>query len=184
MTASLARLFREHKRDSLGLCVSYCPRCAAEAQCALRGGQRVRAVVQGSLFSLRLPDAVPELVLPVRLVLTYPTPSQNEWDRMDRFGRHRWGKRCEKDLLTSLLVQGLRTGTCTERRAVTVERFGRLGHVLDDANLRGGCKGLLDALVRLGLLCDDSPRWMVDRYEDIRRRGEQPRTVVTIARCE
>lgn len=182
MTSTAAKLVRQHQRDSLGLCVPWCWRCAAEAEMAMRQGKRARAPRQGSLFVPTLVPAAAELPLPVRLVLPFVTPSLNEWANWHYLRRHRWGLRAERALVASLRLQGLPVDLeGGERRAVTVERYGRPGHVLDDDNLRGGCKGLVDALRRLGLVRDDSPRWMTATYSDVRRRGETPHTVVTIA---
>lgn len=181
MTSTAAKLIRQHQRDPLGRCHPWCWRCAAEADRDMRQGKRARAPRQGSLFVPALVPAAVALPLPVRLVLPFVTPSLNEWLNWHHLRRHRWGLRAERALVASLRLQGLPVDLeCNERRAVLVERFGRPGHVLDDDNLRGGCKGLVDALRRLGLVHDDSPRWMVATYVDVRRRGERPHTVVSI----
>lgn len=37
--------------------------------------------------------------------------------------------------------------------------------LLDQDNLSGGCKGILDALKRLELIVDDTPKWVEVKYE-------------------
>lgn len=65
-----------------------------------------------------------------------------------------------------------------ERRHLTVVRCS--AGVLDDDNLRGGCKGLVDALVRVGLLYDDKPKYLeAEYYQETVPRG-QGRTVVRV----
>lgn len=59
-------------------------------------------------------------------------------------------------------------------RVVTSQRR----FIRDDANLRGGCKPIIDGLVRGGLLADDSDRWMRATYEQ--RVGPVEETRITI----
>ena len=70
----------------------------------------------------------------------------------------------------------LAVGPRAAKRRVTLTRFytGR-EREFDRANWVGGAKPILDALVRCGLLVDDSPRWLDDYYHQ--RRDEHLRGV-------
>ena len=51
---------------------------------------------------------------------------------------------------------------------------------LDDDNLRGGCKGLIDALKRLGFITDDSPRYFTASYSQaVQRKNKRTELVLT-----
>ena len=39
---------------------------------------------------------------------------------------------------------------------------------MDHANLIGGMKGVVDAMARVGLLVDDSPKWFEAEYLQVR----------------
>lgn len=58
-------------------------------------------------------------------------------------------------------AQGLAKATGRRRVAITSYRRQRFR---DEANLVGGCKGLIDGLVRAGLLVDDSSTWAAFAY--------------------
>lgn len=66
------------------------------------------------------------------------------------------------------------TWTGFGKRAVRITSYrGRL--LTDHANLVGGCKGLIDGLVRSGLLVDDSDEWMSATYfQELRSHPENP----------
>lgn len=60
-------------------------------------------------------------------------------------------------------------GDPTKRRRVTFTRcYAGRDREMDRANMIGGMKPVLDAMVRAGLLVDDSPKWLDDRYEQQR----------------
>lgn len=63
--------------------------------------------------------------------------------------------------------------------ALTIHRYG--WNLLDHDNLVGGSKGLVDLLVRYGLLVDDSPKWLSPTpvYEQTRKRSHK-RTEITL----
>ena len=66
-----------------------------------------------------------------------------------------------------------------DRMGVHIER--RAPRELDLDNLYGGVKPILDAMVELGLLVDDRPRWLdltvTQRKPD---KGEPPHTIIVI----
>lgn len=57
----------------------------------------------------------------------------------------------------------------------------RVQLIKDNANLRGGAKGLVDAIVRLGFIHDDSDQWARITYGQTRVRREFACTRITIA---
>lgn len=92
----------------------------------------------------------------LRIVLPLPTPSANEWS-----GKH-WSKRYKLKANWSkaiaAVVRVAEHRTMTPMR-VTIERH-MAGPGLDPDNLVAGVKPILDAMVTLGLLVDDSARWL------------------------
>jgi hypothetical protein len=46
------------------------------------------------------------------------------------------------------------------KRRLTIVRHHRNGQHQDEANIYGGCKGIVDCLVLWGLLVDDAPKWL------------------------
>jgi Holliday junction resolvase RusA-like endonuclease len=61
---------------------------------------------------------------------------------------------------------------------VTFERYGT--QVPDYGNMAGGAKDALDALVKLGLLMDDSPAHVTERYvfHKVSKRAEQRTRII------
>lgn len=134
--------------------------------------------------------------MPLTLELPFATPSQN-----DKRVKGHWGfRKKHKDLCRSwvvfrLLEQGhkleVRAGRgrtliwarlkepAKERRRVTITRHSP--GQCDYGNLVGGCKGLLDVLVEVGLLVDDSPEWVEEVYFQAKAPKGKGRTVVEVA---
>lgn len=72
------------------------------------------------------------------------------------------------------------------KMAVHIHAFRRQ-RTRDEANLIGGCKGLIDGLVRAGLLVDDSRQWATFTYaEDVASKTptRRPSTRITITPAE
>jgi hypothetical protein len=70
------------------------------------------------------------------------------------------------------------------RRRLTIERHART-RAQDEANVFGGTKGLVDDLVELRLLMDDSPAWLelgAPRHVPL-AKGERPFTVLILEDC-
>lgn len=94
------------------------------------------------------------------------TPSQNEWQRMH------WARRSKlRDTYCLLVRSRIRGGYLAlhrfwtenpEKRTVRIVRYGL--RTLDRGNLIGGCKALVDALVKEKVIVDDSPKWVDDLY--------------------
>jgi hypothetical protein len=91
------------------------------------------------------------------LRIELPTPSQNE------FAFSGWRKAHTSKGLWKNLIRACPTFLDIPRawgpRRLTIERHGK--RILDEANLIGGAKGIIDDLVQLGLLVDDKPACLV-----------------------
>jgi hypothetical protein len=106
----------------------------------------------------------------LEIVFDFATPSQNKlksWRAM--IG---WNKKFDKYLKNYCLVKKYRAG---EKREISITRHSK--RTLDFGNLVGGCKPLLDALKRAGLIVDDSPEWIKDGYT---QEIGKPKTEVVI----
>ena len=105
------------------------------------------------------------------------TPSQNETDRMH------WAKRRLVAKEWALLIQEqialLGITRATGKRCLTVDRIGK--KALDEGNLAGGLKGIIDELVKFGLLIDDDPKHMkLQVSQDAPAPGQKPHTIFTL----
>lgn len=105
-----------------------------------------------------------------------PTPSLNVYKRMHYHAQ----KRLRDQYTTILRLHTTAITRCKphQMRRVTICRYG--ARLLDIDNLIGGCKPLVDALQRAGLLWDDSPRYVSIKYEQTKVSAKQSKTVVTI----
>lgn len=104
-------------------------------------------------------------------------------------GTNRWAYQKHKRALMTAMEAAWRTGDATTAcwlraskapRRVTITRYWAKGQrAYDRTNLAGGMKPLLDCLVELGLLVDDSEQWCKDYY---RQQGpcDQPGIGVVI----
>lgn len=114
------------------------------------------------------------------IVIPFEIPSQNVTER-----RH-WSARAkERSELTWRLRAALPAGGCphNDRKRVLEIVAYRSAWIRDAANLVGGCKTLLDALVGVGVLRDDSRSWVEVSYDQAlyRKAGyDQPTTVIRI----
>jgi hypothetical protein len=119
------------------------------------------------------------------IAIPYEVPSQNTRD-----GWH-WS-RCDKDTKAAerlIRFLGNTVPRPTGRRLVEVIAY-RKQRCADTANLIGGAKGLLDALVRAGLLKDDRDQLAAITYDQhplsklpddhLKRFGRVPVTVITL----
>lgn len=82
------------------------------------------------------------------------TPSQNETDRMHwakrRLVAKEWGLLLFEQITTNRITKA------AGKRSLTVYRHGK--RELDDGNLVGGLKQIIDEIVKLGVLVDDDPK--------------------------
>ena len=57
-------------------------------------------------------------------------------------------------------------------------------YLLDVGNLIGGAKGLIDALVRLGVIKDDSPKWAHITYEQKKCYPNAAQTIIEVQKYD
>ncbi|BDU76268.1 hypothetical protein [Mesoterricola sediminis] len=115
------------------------------------------------------------------LTIQRATPSQNEF----AFSHWREGHRSKK--LWAGLIRGakgfLSIPRASGKRRLTVERHGH--KALDIPNLIGGAKGIVDNLVQLRLLVDDTPELLeITGLNVALKRGEKPYTVLILEDCQ
>jgi hypothetical protein len=106
------------------------------------------------------------------------TPSLNEIISWKTSGRHWRYAKLKKILLSQADGQRVaaRAPAATGHRSVVITRHSP--RELDPDGLVGGCKALLDALVRSGWLVDDKAKWAQVTYRQERSRAD--RTVVEV----
>ena len=94
------------------------------------------------------------------------TPSQN---RLARGLHNRFVYRNLRNRFQTWIMVGMVNGKiskATGRRRLTITRYVRSRrYLLDRGNFIGGCKPLLDAAIRQGLILDDREEHLDDRYE-------------------
>lgn len=88
-------------------------------------------------------------------------PGQNQRERWHWAKQRREVKQWASAAGYLFYVLGVKEATGPRRVSITSYRRQRFH---DDANLVGGCKGLIDGLVRAGLLVDDSRQWATFTY--------------------
>ena len=109
----------------------------------------------------------------IEFTIPWPTPSLNQWQRMH------WSKRqtAKKSYALGVLIKVGRHNT-TVPVSVVITRYS--SGKLDHDNLVGGCKGLVDAMVHVGLAVDDSPEWITVEYKQEKCTRKKARTEVVI----
>ena len=108
----------------------------------------------------------------VGLQLPWPIASLNIWQRMH------WTRRRKIGRAIAGYIGVARSGAASTPRQVVITRIGP--RVLDHDNLVGGCKPILDALVRGRWLVDDSPDWVTVEYRQERAKGRPTATLIQI----
>lgn len=114
------------------------------------------------------------------IAIPFEVPSQNVTER-----RHWSARTKERDRLGWLLRAHLPAGGCPHggrKRSLEIVAY-RSAWIRDAANLVGGCKTLVDALVAADVLVDDGRKWVEIAYDQAlyRRAGfDQPTTVIRI----
>ena len=113
-----------------------------------------------------------------RIVLPIETPSNNKLLGMHPMARHRLSKK----LAIVVALCGRGTPKATGKRYLTIERHGK--RELDKDNAYGGCKPLIDAIKRCGLIIDDNPANVELEVVQVKlAKGEKPHTVIVLADC-
>ncbi len=99
-----------------------------------------------------------------------PVPSLNQYLRWHWTKQRRYRKVISGELWVSLRQNhpGKITPINPARVTITV-RQRQASHFMDDDNMRGGCKPLMDCLVDLGLIKDDAPEFLVNGCAEYRQ---------------
>ena len=122
----------------------------------------------------------------ITLVINEPIPSQNQSDREHWSIKHRRKKRFESQLKMDLLTlykKGERNKIQSRPKFAEVHIHSqRKRRILDHANLVGGAKGFVDALVNLDLIYDDADQYVSITYTQ--KTGKPYYTQVTIDQRE
>ena len=117
----------------------------------------------------------------ITIELPFLTPSQNERDRWHFRKRGRFKEQCCAAVMVGLAKAGVHGIDWPERRVeVSITRYS--AGELDDDNLRGGAKDLIDALVLMRVLRDDKPRWLTAHYDQRKVPRTEACTVIEIDR--
>ncbi len=102
------------------------------------------------------------------LQIKEPIPSQNKTDREHWSITHRRNKRYQAQLKTDLLLAYRKKDRDKYQSRPAFAKVNihsqRTRRILDNANLRGGCKGLIDSLTKLGLIFDDEDKYVEITY--------------------
>ena len=117
---------------------------------------------------------------PLLIVLPLVTPSNNRLLRMHYFARKKQKETCLKWLIAAG-AKDLRFQALEEKRVVEIHSFRK--RRLDPDNLIGGMKLLIDSLCDVGLIWDDSPKYLdLTVIQETERKN--PRTEIKIIREE
>jgi len=107
------------------------------------------------------------------LEIPEPTPSLNAILRMHWSSRIKFGERWE---LLLLEARAHFMPAARRKRFVRITRVA--SRLLDLDNLWGGAKIPIDAMKKLGIVVDDSPRWL--KLSVVQRKGTPARTEIEI----
>ena len=113
------------------------------------------------------------------LVVEIPLPTLS----LNKLQRMHWAERAklrdQYEQLFRMASSPLHRCLRREFRAVKIERHAV--RLMDHDNFVGGCKPLVDALVRTHLIWDDSPEYVEVNYVQVKKaRREIARCIVTI----
>ncbi len=115
-------------------------------------------------------------------ILHRQVPSMNQRERMRWWAQRREVRTWELLIRAAIPVPPI----LNIKLSVRIHAF-RTRRCSDEANLIGGCKGLIDGLVRAGLLVDDSREWATFLYaEDVASLSptKKPATRIIITPAE
>ena len=111
----------------------------------------------------------------MRFEIPYHIRSQNDWQHANR-----WKIREDRHMVQRVVrgVVGFLPEHGLTRRWMRITSL-RPRLITDHANLVGGCKGLVDALVSCGLAYDDADEWLTVEYAQEKLvRGKRTRVEV------
>lgn len=109
------------------------------------------------------------------ILLPLEPPSQNDPVSANRGGaRFEYGRlRLHYQILLQNSRAALGIPVAKKKRRVTITRiYSKHGRRRDRGNLVGGCKMVLDAMTRAGLIVDDREEYVEDHYRQ--ERGDAP----------
>jgi hypothetical protein len=103
------------------------------------------------------------------------------WSQNTQRTAHWRTQRAERDFWIGLLIRELKgyRNPPPGKMRVRIKSF-RVSPCHDTANLIGGCKEMVDALVRVGLLKDDSDQWASFEYAQEKVPRGQERTEIEL----
>lgn len=113
-----------------------------------------------------------------RITVPMPCPSQNTRERKHWSQNH--SEKTDWYFATASERNRLDIPKATGKRRLTIEVHGP--RTLDEANILGGTKGIVDNLVGMGLLVDDTPSW-IEHGKPIQiktKHGEKAFTVLIL----
>jgi hypothetical protein len=100
-----------------------------------------------------------------KVITLLQVPGQNKRERWH------WRRQRQEVIGWMYVFQAAGIPKATGKRNVVITSY-RKRRFDDHANLVGGCKGLIDGLVRAGALVDDSIKWMTAEYhQDLTHAG-------------
>lgn len=113
----------------------------------------------------------------IRIVVDMPTPSLNETQRMHWAKLRRLYQKWQLHVFARAFEA--RAEPASGKRRVIIERRGK--RYLDEDNLFGGCKIVIDALKNEGLLVDDNAENMELKVVQTKpEKGSLPCTIITL----
>ena len=114
--------------------------------------------------------------MPLIIEIPLPTPSLNKLQRMHFHARTRLRRQYET--ICHFQATGANRAKRFEFRRVSITRHSP--RELDFDNLVGGCKLLVDALERTGLIYCDAPQYLRVEYNQRKATASKARTVVVV----
>lgn len=120
-----------------------------------------------------------------RFVVPMEPPSQNEIAKNTGAARHEYRRvrQAFEGAIWALAYQERVPKAEAPRRVTLTRLLGPRKRRYDPANLTGGCKPVVDALVNCGLLVDDGESWFEAYYRQ-ERRGTGPGLEILIEELE
>jgi hypothetical protein len=109
-----------------------------------------------------------------RWVITIAGKVPNQNDHRQNAGPSRWAYRKERDEWIAVTEQAKRCRDIPDatgyRRVIFTRLIGKGKREWDLANLIGGLKPVVDAMVHSRLLIDDAPKWFSGYYRQVQAR--------------
>ena len=99
--------------------------------------------------------------------------SRNRLDTMHWSKRYRYSQKWE-----ALIWRAFNCKPPRARGKVKLKITSLRPGILDHDNLVGGCKGIIDAMKRLGMLIDDTPSFVEVEYQQRKAKREEQRTKI------